>query len=185
MRIGVEKNKTKQTNNNITYFEGNRNKTSSVSRKRLLFFYKILFDQKIQSVTELWSTDLGNQATLHASCHCEKALSDNPNEGFKGNTKDTNLSSFPATICLSLLWLAIQALFCQIHMKTNYSKPWGLSPLPKRWSKPCVDGPENVKKNDFSCVLPQRFFWLYQDWILQNKDGHLMIFTWQKSYFKR
>lgn len=40
----------------------------------------------------------------------------------------------------SLLWLAIQALFCRIHTKTD-CKPWGWFLLPKQCSKPYVDGP--------------------------------------------
>lgn len=51
------------------------------------------------------------------------------------------LSSGP--ICPFPLWPAIQALFCQIHTRTNYSKPSRLSLLPKRSNTPFVDGPDH------------------------------------------
>ena len=61
------------------------------------------------------------------------------------------LSSGP--ICPFPLWPAIQALFCQIHTRTNYSKPSRLSLLPKRSNTPFVDGPENDMQKQLHLIF--------------------------------
>ena len=88
-------------------------------------------------------------------CHCEMTYG-NPNSGLTRVTlwivQFFSFSIiFPSgPICPFLLWPAIQALFCQIHKRTNYSKPSRSSLLPRRSSKPFVDGPENVMQNSFT-----------------------------------